>query len=276
MNSAPKLIVATLTVANLSFVSFAGSVFVTGHDAIWHSNFGGNAPGAKHIAETGIDFARDGSALKFLFVESKSVSVPGGNAKEAPFLGSSLKYSGQYDVMDAADLTALPDFRTALDSYSAIVVASDHGGMLTGAELSFLNSKSADLIDYVNDGGGIAAFSESNAAGLIGATPRFGFLPFLVTSADFQSPETANVVTAFGASLGLVDGDVNGNFSHNYFSATGGLTPVDLFNGQAETPLTLAFRGLIDDSGTQAPDGGATALLLGIGCFGLFLARRSA
>jgi hypothetical protein len=36
--------------------------------------------------------------------------------------------------MEAADLLALADFRATLDDYSAIVIASDHGGMLTSGE----------------------------------------------------------------------------------------------------------------------------------------------
>jgi hypothetical protein len=274
MNPALKSLFIAVVLVKLPIATLAaaGSVFVTGHDPVWHSALGTSPAGAKNLAEIGIDFARNGSVEKFLFIESKTLPVPSGNAHEAPFLGSTLKYAGQYDVMNAADLAALPDFRLALDSYSAVVVASDHGGMLTAAELTFLNSRSADLIDYVNDGGGIAAFAESNAVGLIGSTPRFGFLPFLVTSSDFHAAETANTVTAFGASLGLLDSDVNGNVSHNFFSATGGLTPVDLFNGQADIPLTLAYRGPISNTGV--PDGGSTALLVFSSCVALFVTRR--
>jgi hypothetical protein len=266
-------LVLGIAVACVNLTStFAGSVFVTGHDPVWHSNFGGNAAGAKNLAETMIDFARNGSSLPFLYVESKSVPVPGGNAHEAPFLNSSLKYTAaDFVVMDAADLNALANFRTALNSYSAIVVASDHGGMLSAAELSFLNAHSADIISYINAGGGLAASAESNATGMIGATPRFNFLPFLVASTDFQSPEVANTVTPFGASLGLSNSDVNGNFSHNFFAATGGMTPVDLFNGDPSMPLSLAWRGQLDPGGggVHAPETASTLVLLGFGLAGL-------
>ena len=265
------LALASLVLAPID--ALAGSIFITGHDPIWHSNFGANAAGAQNLAQAGIEFARDGSPLPFLFVES-SDPVPGGNAYTAPFLQTALGYAAaDYVVMNAADLAALPDFRAALDAYSAVVVASDHGGMLSFDELQFLNDHSADIIDYLNDGGGLYAEGESNAAGLItGATP-FGFLPFLVSSTAFQSPESGNTVTAFGATLGLVNADVNGNFSHNYFAATGGMTAVDLFNGDPSKPLTLAWQGSIDDGGVTPVPEPATLTLFAIG-FGVEGVRR--
>jgi PEP-CTERM motif len=251
--------------------AFAGTVFVTGHDPIWHSFFGGNAAGANNLATAGIDFARGGSALPFLFVESKAPTpIPAGNARTAPFLTSQLGYaSTDFIVMNAADLAALPDFRIALSGFSAIVVASDHGGMLTAAELMFLNSHATDILDYINAGGGLYAEAESNTVGLIGATPRFGFLPFLVSSTDFNAAELTNSVTPFGAAAPflLTNADVNGNFSHNFFASTGGMNPVDLFNGNPAQPLTLAFSGQLTPGGV-VPEPSSLALAV-LGLLGL-------
>jgi hypothetical protein len=273
-----RLIVVAAVFLLLPSRLLAGSIFITGHDPIWHAGIGGNFVGAANLATTGIDFARNGSSLPFLFIESDD-PVPSGNAYTEPFLVSALGYgAAEYVAMNAADLLALGDFRTALNAYSAIVVASDHGGMLSADELMFLNAHSADVIDYLNDGGGIYAEGESNATGMIGATPRFGFLPFLVSSSDFQSPENTNTVTAFGASLGLVNSDVNGNFSHNYFASTGGMNPVDLFNGDPAIPLSLAFRGQITRGGVDAvPEPASITLLiagLGAGVVRRYRSRR--
>ena len=48
---------------------WAGSIFITGHDPTWHAHFGGNTTGARNLALTGIGYARNGSALPFLFTQ---------------------------------------------------------------------------------------------------------------------------------------------------------------------------------------------------------------
>src|SRR3979409_1627582 len=66
----------------------AGNAILTGPVPLWHSKFGPNVAGENNLAKTGIDFARNSSALPFLFVESLTVPVPSGNAHTAPFLTS--------------------------------------------------------------------------------------------------------------------------------------------------------------------------------------------
>jgi hypothetical protein len=264
-------LICLAVIAASALTAQAGSIFLSGHDPIWHAGSSQNSEGARHLATIGIEFARQGSSKPFLFIESKFVRIPVGNAFEAPFLTSALGYSpGDYTVADAAELSALPDFRLALDDYSAIVIASDHGGMLTGAELSFLNSRGTEIIDYLNDGGGLAAFAESDATGLLGETPRFGFLPFINSQVDDeQDREEGNVITEFGAGLGLLNSDVNGNFSHNIFMPVAGMEAVDLRDGDPGQILSLAFRGSGISSEGIIPEGstiwGVLGLALGIG-----------
>jgi len=96
----------------------------------------------------------------------------------------------------------------------------------------------------------IAAFSEGNSCS--GLTPNgghYGFLPFIVSSTAFNQAEGGITVTAFGASLGLVDSDVNSNFSHNIFVGTFGLQIVD--DDQVNNILSLAGRGMVTDEGIE-------------------------
>jgi hypothetical protein len=73
----------------------------------------------------------------------------------------------------------------------------------------------------------------------------YGFLPFLVSSVvPLTQSETGNQLTPFGLSLGLTNADINRNFSHNVFDATGGLSIVD--SNPAGQILSLAGRGEIN------------------------------
>jgi hypothetical protein len=79
-------------------------------------------------------------------------------------------------------------------------------------------------------GGGLVALAEdgNHQPPTAGAAPApFGFLPFLVSSTAFEGGENGDVLTPAGANLGLTNSDINGNFSHNIFTATGGMNVVN-------------------------------------------------
>jgi hypothetical protein len=150
-------------------------------------------------------------------------------------------------------------------------VASDFGGILTSAELSILNARSADIISFLNAGGGLFAMAESNGGnGLTGNTPKYGFLPFVVSSTQFNQAESGITVTPFGAGLGLSNADVNGNFSHNIFTSTGGMNVVD--RDAAGNILSLAVRSQVS-AGGAVPEP-STFLLFGTAGLGRCWAMR--
>jgi hypothetical protein len=230
--------------------AMAGSIFLTGHDPDFHAALGGNTTGARNINQTAITYVTDsafnsyyaGGVTKFLFVES-TISVPAGHTVgKNGIIASGYVEGTDFDAVDASGLNAaLNQLGT---TYGAIVVASDFGGILTQAELNILNNRSSDIISFLNSGGGLYAMAESNSG--TGLTPDggwFGYLPFVVSSLHLDQSEVGYTVTPFGSSLGLTDGDVNGNFSHNIFASTTLLDPVDLdSHGKI---LTLAGRALI-------------------------------
>ena len=255
----------------------AGAIFLTGHDPDFHATVGGDAIGARNINNAAINFIMDPvfnpfASLPFLFVES-NIAPPGGHVTgENGIIASGYTTGVDYVAADASTLNAALDGLGTL--YGGIVVASDFGGVLTQAELNILNARSADIIAFLNAGGGLYAIAESNGgAGLTPGGGHFGFLPFIVSSTSFDAAETGNVVTPFGLTLGITNDDVNGNFSHNFFSSTGGMNVVDTFNGDPRRPLSLAFRGPITDTGVPEP---ASMLLMVVGLgAGAYRRRRT-
>src|SRR5437879_1247535 len=147
----------------LTFAAFSanadivGSVFLTGHDPDFHA-LAGNTVGAQNINKAAINFITDpafntfvaGGNTKFLVVES-STSPPGGHLD-----GSEGIVASGFSNFDEVDATGL---NAALDNlgttYSAIVVDSDFGGMLTQSELAILDARFSDIINFLNKGGGI-------------------------------------------------------------------------------------------------------------------------
>lgn len=261
-----------------------GSIFLTGHDPDFHAIEGGNAAGAQHINQAAIDFIMDpafntfvaGGNQHFLFVECDTCTAPGGHVDGVPGLtasaggfpaGTSFETHGAADGL-AAELNQLGT------KYSAIVIGSDFGGMLTQAELDLLNADSGGIINFLNSGGGLYAMAETTPAqsGLANSG-FFGFLPFVVSTSPVSEAETGNTVTAFGAGLGLTNADINGNFSHNVFTSTGGLNIVDI--DQGGEILSLAGRGVVSTGGVSSvPEPGSISLLASVLLLAGAFARR--
>jgi hypothetical protein len=105
---------------------------------------------------------------------------------------------------------------------------------------------------FVNTGGGIYAMAEGNNGAQL--TPNggwFNFIPQFTAAAALNQTEVGYTVSAFGASLGLTNADVNGNASHNIFTAwSSGLQPVN-FDAQGRV-MTLAGRLIIPSPGGLA------------------------
>jgi len=261
-----KRSLAAAAMAALSTFSLAGSVFLTGHDPDFHAQLGGNAVGAQHINQRAISYIMDaafnpyaaGGATKFLFVES-SITPPGGHTDgEAGIIASGYTAGVNYERHSAADLNA--ELNLLGFKYGGIVVASDFGGILTQAELDILNARKGDIVGFINSGGGLYAMAEGNGGAHL--TPNgghFQFLPFVTVAVTLDQSETGFTTTAFGQSLGLTDGDINGNASHNIFTSYGTLNVVD--RDAAGDVMSVAGRGLVPEPASLLALGSALLLL---------------
>ena len=217
-----------------------GGVFITGHDPDFHALVGANTTGSRNLIRRGVEYVTFGAASPTMLLVSSRISPPAGHVDSA--IGLSL--SGYSFDIAAAPGQGVLDLNTVdFNAYDVIVVASDFGGILRQAELDILNARSSDVISYINNGGGLVAFAESNnGSHLTPAGGHFDYLPFLATENPFDQPEFGNTVTPFGASLGITNADVNGNASHNIFTGTGGMEVVDI--DDQSNILTLAARGI--------------------------------
>jgi hypothetical protein len=248
----PVFFIAAVAAVSLCLPARAGSIFITGHDPDFHASQGVNSTGAQNILNTAVGFAKNGSALPLLYIHDESNPVLGGHVNST----SGINAAGIPFVEKNAAQFATED----LSNYSALLVPSSFGGNLTQLELDAVNARSADLINFLNAGGGLVALAETPDFGSLATTGLFGFLPFVVSTNALSQSESGFTVTPFGASLGLLDTDVNGNASHNVFTSTGGMTPVD--HDAAGNILSLAYRGQIGETGV-VPEPSSLALLAG-------------
>jgi hypothetical protein len=214
-----------------------GGVFVTGHDPDFHAG----TLGARNIIQRAVAYVTYGKAKPRMLLVTGVIN-PGPEYIDPR---NGMRASGfTFDVADHGSGTkGILDFRTVnFSTYDVIVVASDFGGWLRQAELDVLKQRSGDLIDFVNNGGGLVAFAESGGPRALTTHDRFSYLPFVVSELPRDQQEVGFKVTPAGAAMGLADSDVNGNYSHNIFSEAGGLNVID--NDAGGNPMALAARGL--------------------------------
>jgi hypothetical protein len=226
--------ILAITLLASSRTGEAGSIFLTGHDPDFHALLG-NTAGAQNINRRAIAFIVDPAfnpfravgVKKLLFVES-NIPVPGGHLRgKGGIVASGFVEGVDFEHHDATTLTA--ELNLLGTKYSGIVVASDFGGTLTQAELDIFNARAPEIIAFLNAGGGIYAWAESNSGTHLKPTGgHYDFLPIVASNVPQDAIEVGLTVTVFGQDLGISDSDVNGNFYHTVFTELGGLNAVGM------------------------------------------------
>lgn len=267
-------ITAAFAVLAAAGAANAGKVYLTGHDPDFHAQ---SQPDGKIQLKTALNYVTGGTyndnATKFLWVES-DLAATNGHLVGFDGLAAVGVTSNNVDRVSAAGFGSV-----ILSNYSAIVVASTFGGMLTSAEINAMITRSSDIAAFINAGHGLAAFAECfqttacNGSNTALPTTPFGYLPITVTSVDTTAPYH---VTALGTSLGLTDAVVSDCCTHNSFSAIGGLGVVDFDQNGVAT--TLAGNVTVGGGGLNGVPEPATwaMMLMGFGGLGAILRRRRA
>jgi len=217
-----------------------GRIFLTGHDPDHHAQPPDLDPvAAQNLLRVCLGFARGASTLPVLLVMHSLQPVPDGYKDSS---GALSLLGVPYVQVDASTLRT---FSLSTSAISAIFVPSDFGGLLAQAELDALVARKPDILSYLHSGGGVCALSENDEGpSQLATTGFFDFLPFSTGPVSLMEVESGFSVTAFGASLGLTDSDVNGNVSHNRFANAGGLQIVDTdSSGQI-----ISLAGVIEQS----------------------------
>jgi hypothetical protein len=237
-----------------------GGIFVTGHDPDYHASAGSNTLGARNIIQRAVAYVTFNKPSPRLLLVT-DLRNPGGDQSDSRLGMTVAGFTCDIAVAPTSPRSD-PTSPSTLDlttvnfgNYDAVVVASDYGGWLRQDELDILNARSAELITYINSGGGLVAFDESGNRGVppgvyAGTTAnRFGFLPFLVSELSLHQAESGFTVTPEGAALGLTVGDITGNVAHSVFTATGGMDVIDR-DPQGQS-VSLATRKPVDTHGVD-------------------------
>ena len=217
---------------------FAGNLWVTGHDADLHCGEQGSQCNHFGVA---IDFARQGAPdptkpLLFIGADNGWATIctddPGDNGhclvaaerRSAARDKNTVEGAGNAFAYEFFDLDS-QDFNDAdlsVNSYSAIVISSDH--KCSGCELNTgtdtnnsdeINLRQSDILAFFNQGGGVVFFSgaatETNDHSVI----YYQSSPIAVIPLLVNPPFT---LTADGTRIGLVaPGDNNCCATHNDF-----------------------------------------------------------
>ena len=261
-------------------LSWAGNIYLTGHDLDLHCDFGGfqcNALGA------GINFARSGAVnplLPILFVDS-GTELAAAAGQAATKARDTIDLGGVINFTTVTPL-AFSSAGFSLSGFSAIAFASaaSCGGCdLSASDIAAINTRSGAIQGFFNAGGGLLY--------LAGASDRaqyYASVPIPASAVAVSAPFTLTA-TGKAAPFNLIEGagsasDDNCCATHNSFTLPAVGSPLVVLEtdsaGFAETlaggNVTISSGGFGGGGGTPEP---ATYILMAGPLGVLALIRRA-
>jgi hypothetical protein len=169
----------------------AGGIFITGHDPDYHA-IRGNNQGSINIIRRAVEYVTFNAASPSMLLVT-DVENPGGDQVDSRLGLAAAGYS--FDVADygSGEPGILDLALINFSDYEVVVIASSYGGWLRQRELDILLARSGEVLDYINGGGGLVAFSESGPrAGDIPLTAPYKYIPFVI-SINGRYASSANI-----------------------------------------------------------------------------------
>jgi cysteine-rich repeat protein len=110
------------------------------------------------------------------------------------------------------------------------------GGGITGAQITALNSRQADITDFVNNqGGALVALTQANAPG------GWGFLPVTLTTLNSDFERAEPTPTLIDMAPGVTPGNLEHCCYHNVFTGPSGFSGLDVLAFHRDTNYPSGF-----------------------------------
>jgi len=282
MNWRTKLCALAMA-AVLSPTVQAGSVFLTGHDIDLHDGADGyDVTILNYLRGAGTTSEIAAASYKVGLIRSIDATNPASGFVGGVLEGAPLWVGGvtQADPTQFANAAA---FATFLSSVDVLVVASqvNCGGCdFSPGDSAVLNTFAPEIAAFFNAGGDIWGNTVANLA------TGYNYLPpSAAASGPPISGSTGFLPTAAGTAIGITSVMVNGDQTHNRFTAFDSdfvvfeTRPNSSVEGGQEI-ISIGLRdAVISSSGISSSGGGTvptpgTLALLGLAALGLAIARR--
>lgn len=202
-----------LSVTTLSGAANAGSIYLTGHDVLLHSNQNG-------YSTVILDWLRGAGTGSEITAGSYRVGLVLSDPAVGSASTTTLDDYGGLTTLGLGAGTTAGAFTAFLGAIDVLVVPSHTscgGCAFTTAASDILNGFSAEVTSFFNAGGDIWGNSGATLASFYGFLP-----PSAVATGTSIGGSTGFAATAAGVAIGITDGSpsmINGFPTHNRFSS---------------------------------------------------------